>query len=102
MLFKLLAYKAFIRGERPELIDEHGCRFGKWFKTNQHKIDDDQKTLNDVAHYHVEVHQGVKEAVRKWLDEKAYREAIERMKEVEEASEKGFEELYESFVSHRQ
>ena len=101
ILFKLLAYKAFIRGERPELVDENGCRFGKWFEKNRSKIKDDPKTIEDVSRYHAIVHQGVKEAVHEWLDEKAYRDAIERMKEVENASEVGFEELYHSFVAHR-
>lgn len=101
ILFKLLAYKAFIRGARAEVIDENSCRFGKWFEQNKSNIKDDPKTIDDVTRYHAEVHHGVKEAIEKWLDEKAYHEAIERMKAVEHASEEGFEELYRAFVAHR-
>ena len=101
ILFKLLAYKAFLNGIQPQLIDENQCRFGKWFEKAKRVIADDQKTVTDLTHHHKNVHQGVKEAVHLWLDEHNYEAAIKRMADVEHSSEVGFVELYESFLRHR-
>ena len=101
ILFKLLGYNAFINHEKGELIDENSCRFGKWFDENKVKIKDDSKTVSSVETYHAVVHQDTKQAVKLWEDEQ-YVKAIEAMKEVEHASEVGFEDLYDSFVTHRQ
>ena len=101
ILFKLQAYKAFLTGTKPQLIDETQCRFGKWFEKGKAIIADDQKAISDLLHHHKNVHQGAREAVHKWIDEHNYDAAIERMKDVEHSSEVGFEELYETFLQHR-
>ncbi len=102
ILFKLLAYKSFLSNRAESLMDENQCRFGKWFKEHGQKvISDDPKTINDLDHHHTNVHRGTKEAVRLWIDEKQYEEAIKRMADVEHSSDVGFEELYESFYRHR-
>ena len=102
ILFKLLAYKSFLSNHTAELIDENHCRFGKWFKEHGQKvIADDTKTINDLEHHHTNVHRGAKEAVKLWVEQKAYEKALERMADVEHSSDVGFEELYESFFRHR-
>lgn len=100
ILFKLLAYNNFINHTRSEMIDEHSCRFGKWFEENKVKIKDDSKTVTSLGSHHAIVHQESKHAVELW-QAKEYKKAIEQMAKVEHASEVGFEELYASFVNHR-
>jgi chromosome segregation ATPase len=102
ILFKLLAYNAFINNEKPlSVTDENSCRFGQWFiQTGKNIIKDDQKTISDVTHHHANVHQGVKKAIDLWIGGK-YDEALTVMKDVEHSSEVAFEKLLESFVSHR-
>jgi len=100
ILFKLQGYNFFINNEKSTLIDEHGCRFGRWFEENKEKIKDDTKTINSLNEHHITVHQKTKDAVELW-EKGRYEEAIETMSKVEHSSEVGFEELYESFVKHR-
>jgi len=100
ILFKLLAYNAFINDEKSELIDENSCRFGKWFEVNKVKIKDDSKTISSLGSHHTLVHQEARHAVKLWVDEQ-YKKSIEVMAKVENSSEVGFEELYDSFVKHR-
>ena len=101
ILFKLQAYNAFINADVPTLVDENSCRFGKWFAHNVEQIKDDTKTINSLKSHHANVHQKAKKAVSLW-SEKDYKAAIELMKDVEHSSEVGFEELYASYVAHRQ
>ncbi len=100
ILLKLLAYDSFINNSKPEIIDENSCVFGNWFKDNQEKIKDEIKVLNSVSKHHINVHQGIRDAVSSWSDGK-YNQTIELMKSVENSSEVAFEELYAVFVSHR-
>jgi len=101
ILYKLLAYNAFINNKKPNMLDENSCRFGKWFNSEGKEfIKDDTKTISDINRYHAIVHQKAREAVDEWIAGH-YQKALEDMKEVEHASDVGFEELYQSFVRHR-
>ncbi|MFT7003486.1 MAG: methyl-accepting chemotaxis protein [Sulfurimonas sp.] len=100
ILFKLLAYNYFINDEEATLVDEHSCRFGHWFDENKGIIKDDIKTINSLGSHHAIVHQKVIQAFEQWKDGD-YTQAIKTMKEVENSSEIGFEELYDSFIKHR-
>jgi len=100
ILFKLLAYEAFINNESSTLDDENSCRFGKWFQANKILIKDDTRTINNLDKHHTIVHQKAKKAVSLWEDG-SYTQAINEMKDVEYSSETGFEELYTSFINHR-
>ncbi len=100
ILFKLLAYNAFINNEYVDMIDEHSCRFGKWFDENKEKIKDDKKTISSLTTHHATVHTGAKQAIALWK-EGNLQKAIETMKSVENSSEVSFEALYESFRQHR-
>ena len=100
ILYKLLAYEAFINHRESNMIDENSCRFGKWFNTNKETIKDDPKAINSLNSHHATVHQEAKHAVKLWNEEQ-FSQAIETMKKVEHSSDIGFEELYDSFVNHR-
>ena len=100
ILYKLLAYEAFINHRESNMIDENSCRFGKWFNTNKETIKDDPKAINSLNSHHATVHQEAKHAVKLWNEEQ-FAQAIENMKKVEHSSDVGFEELYDSFVNHR-
>ncbi len=101
ILFKLLAYEAFIEGKESTMVDENSCRFGHWFTTNKEKIKDDTKAISSLNSHHAIVHQEAKHAVKLW-SEGNYMKAIEVMAKVENSSEVGFEEIYNSFINHRQ
>ena len=100
ILFKLLGYDSLINNKELTLIDENSCQFGRWFKTNAKTISGDNKTISDTEKYHAIVHREMPKAVALWKQQK-YEEAIAVVKNVEHASETGFEELYRSFVRHR-
>ena len=99
ILFKLQAYNYFINNEEVTMVDENSCRFGKWFAANKEKIQD-SAILNSVRKHHETVHQTAKQAVEAWKRGEIER-AIELVTKMENSSEVGFEELYESFVRHR-
>jgi len=100
ILLKLLAYNAFMEDKQATITDEHSCRFGKWFDKNKVIIKDDTKTINNLSKHHSIVHQKTAEAISLWEKGK-FNDAVESMKKVENSSEHGFEELYDSFVNHR-
>jgi methyl-accepting chemotaxis protein len=100
ILFKLAGYNAFINGDRPSLQTENECRFGKWFSVNDHIVAKETTFLSSLHKHHANVHQGVKEAIELW-NQNDLKKAIARMKDVENSSEKAFEELYEVFKKHR-
>jgi len=102
ILFKLIAYNTFIKEKRPSaLVDEHSCRFGKWFEdVAKAMLQGESKVINDVTTHHAKVHQGVKRAVEAWLSEN-YDQALSAMSEVEHSSETAFSELYDTFIKLR-
>ncbi|MCV6607480.1 MAG: methyl-accepting chemotaxis protein [Campylobacterales bacterium] len=102
ILFKLLAYKAFMSSEKPaEIQNENQCRFGKWFSINKEQVKNETEMLESLGKHHSNVHQGVAESISFWIDNQDYKATIERMESVEDSSEKAFEELYATFVKHR-
>lgn len=99
ILFKLQAYDYFINNNESDLVDEHSCRFGRWFNENKAKIKDDTKTISSLGSHHAVVHQKAKEAVALWR-KGDFEKSFKMMESVEHASDVGFKELYESFVAH--
>jgi len=98
ILLKLLAYDAFINENTPSIMNESSCIFAKWFEENKETIKSVPNAINDVSTAHANVHRSVKKAIDLWKDNK-FIEAIETMKSAENSSDKGFEELYEAFLS---
>ncbi len=101
ILYKLEGYNAFLNNTQPHLLDETQCRFGKWFATNRDAIKNETQILSSLEQHHRNVHVGVKEAIDLWQKNSRYKDAMERMRNVEGSSEKAFEELYEAFLKHR-
>ena len=100
ILLKLLAYNAFINNENPTIMDENSCAFGRWFNVSKEKIKDEVSVISSVNSHHINVHQGIKEAIEFWKNSE-FDKTIEKMKSVENSSEVAFEELYRTFVRHR-
>ncbi|PHS57656.1 MAG: chemotaxis protein [Sulfurimonas sp.] len=100
ILFKLLGYNLFINNETPTLVDENSCSFNTWFNDNKEKIKDDLKVISNLNQHHAIVHKKTKEAIDLW-ENNEFTKAIETMSKVEDSSEKGFVEVYDSFVRHR-
>lgn len=101
ILFKLLGYNTFVKGEIPQLQTENECRFGKWFAINQERIKKESAFLHSLQDHHKNVHDGVREAIALWVEKKDYKAAVKRMQSVEHSSEVAFEELYEVFKKYR-
>ncbi len=101
ILYKLEGYNAFLNNSQPNLLDETQCRFGQWFTQNRDTIKSETQTISSLEQHHRNVHVGVKEAIEMWQKHSKYKEAVERMHNVEMSSEKAFEELYSAFLKHR-
>ncbi len=100
ILFKLLAYNYFINNDDSRLIGADECTFGKWFQEAKQQISGDPALVKSVGEHHATVHEKANEAVKLWT-EKEYKKAIEAMEKVERSSDRGFEELYQGFVTNR-
>jgi hypothetical protein len=102
IIFKILAYKAFVYGENPEkILNKNECRFGKWLAINKQQIKDETTMLNRLDAEHANVHNGVKDAIELWSSKNDFSAAVERMKSVERSSEEAFQALYATFTKHR-
>ncbi len=89
---KLTGYKSLFNAQVVDIIDEHSCRFGKWFSEVSHTLLKGNSHLSSITKHHSTVHQGLKNAL---VAEKngQHEEAVHQMKNVEHSSEVGFEEL---------
>ena len=102
ILFKLLAYKAFMYEEKPSTIqNEHECRFGEWFALNQDQVKDEKQMLTSLKKHHTNVHAGVAKAIDLWMEKSDFESAVITMRSVEASSESAFEELFDTFVKNR-
>ena len=90
---KLEAYKAILNGENVSIEDENSCTFGKWFAEAAKSIlKENPQAVSSVTKHHTNVHVGLKEAIKLFKDGKVD-DAVNRIKDVENSSEEGFEEL---------
>lgn len=101
ILFKLAGYNSFISNNIPSLQSENECRFSKWFSINNDIVKQETTFLSSLNKHHINVHQGVKEAIDLWVTKGDLQGSIKRMKDVENSSEVAFEELYEVFKKYR-
>jgi methyl-accepting chemotaxis protein len=92
---KLAAYNALLDSKTVQIIDENSCRFGKWFAEVSQTLLKGNPRLPSISKHHRVVHQGLKKALELQASAK-HDEALQNMKEVENASEVGFEELIEA------
>jgi len=99
ILLKLTGYNAAFRGEKTDIMDEHSCRFGKWFQTiEKTKLGSDKKSVAEVHKEHTSVHQNLKNAVEAFSHEdvSSHKKGLEYFKTVEKSSKEGFEKLLEA------
>ena len=90
---KLKGYKAMISKKAFDVLDEHSCRFGKWFgSVSTTLFKNHNKELSSINKHHANVHQGIKQEMELWISGKE-KEALERMKDVEKSSTEAFELL---------
>lgn len=90
---KLEGYKAMISKKSINVVDEHSCRFGKWFATTTSTLLKNYgKDISVITKHHANVHQGIKQEIELWISGKE-KEALERMKDVEKSSSEAFELL---------
>ncbi len=90
---KLQGYKAMIDHKSINVIDEHSCRFGKWFSTiTGTLLSNFGKEVGIISRHHSNVHNGIKEEVELWTSGKEA-EGLARMKDVERSSDEAFELL---------
>jgi len=92
---KLAGYNALLKSENTAIVDENSCRFGKWFTEVSQTLLKGNSHVPNITRYHTNVHQGLKKAIDSEL-KGDHKMAIENMKEVEHASEVGFEELLQA------
>lgn len=99
---KLKAYRAGLEGVRTNVVDEHSCRFGKWFASDAQKIlVGNQQAISEVGSHHSKVHRGLSNAIDSFSSEKTYSNGVKEMKEVEDSSKKGFEVLLQAIKAAR-
>ena len=90
---KLVGYKAMIAKKTVNIVDEHSCRFGKWFgSVSETLFKNHNKDLVSINKHHANVHNGIKQEMELWISGKE-KEALERMKDVEKSSTEAFELL---------
>jgi hypothetical protein len=90
---KLNTYRHLFFGTTVEVMDEHSCRFGKWFADAANTFLKGNSKLTEITRHHVNVHQGLNEAIKLKLDAK-HEEALARIQDVEVSSETAFTDLY--------
>lgn len=90
---KLEAYKAILNDKPATIIDENSCKFGQWFASvTRDLLKNNTQAVNSVSRHHSNVHTGLLETIRLYNEDR-YDEALSRLKDVENSSEIGFEEL---------
>lgn len=94
ILLKGQAYAAMLNGNSVNIMDEHSCRFGKWYASATSTILKGNSKVNDITKHHTNVHQGLQEAINLKQDAK-HTEALARIQDVENSSETAFVDLFD-------
>ncbi|MBT5934954.1 methyl-accepting chemotaxis protein [Sulfurimonas sp.] len=95
---KIHAYKALIFQTTTEIENENSCRFSKWFTEAKSTFLKGNSTLGSIGNHHSNIHKGLTEAISLNNDAK-YTEALARIKDVENSSESGFNDLFNAVKS---
>jgi len=92
---KIVGYKAILKKEETSIADENSCRFGRWFSEISHSLLKGNSHISSITKHHATVHQGLKKAMHEAHIGKM-EAALETLKQVENSSDKGFEELLQA------
>lgn len=100
---KLYGYRGILLNEFNKIQDVHECRFGKWYEKDvKNTLVKDAKILSSIAAHHENVHHGLEKAMVIFADkDKGNLPGVEILKDVENSSKVGFEELLEAIKSAR-
>ena len=100
---KLNGYRGVLLNEFNKIQDVHECRFGKWYEKDvKNTLVKDAKILSSIAAHHENVHHGLEKAMVIFADkDKGNLPGVEILKDVENSSKVGFEELLEAIKSAR-
>ncbi|ORI12625.1 chemotaxis protein [Campylobacter concisus] len=100
---KLNGYRGVLLNEFNKIQDVHECRFGKWYEKDvKNTLVKDAKILSSIAVHHENVHHGLEKAMVIFADkDKGNLPGVEILKDVENSSKVGFEELLEAIKSAR-
>ncbi len=99
---KLDGYKAALKSQYVDIGDANSCKFGKWFSTITNTLlKDNPTTVSEVAKHHNVVHDGLKDVMNIFKNDKATQDVAKTMKDVEFSSKTGFEKLLTSIVAVR-
>lgn len=90
---KLQGYKSMAAHNSISIVDEHSCRFGKWFGgVASTLLKNHSREVTSINKDHANVHQNVRNEVELWNSGRE-KEALEAMKSVEKSSTDAFELL---------
>jgi len=93
IILKLEAYQLILNGKEATLTDEHSCEFSKWFTVAIGSfLKGKTSAINSVTKHHSNVHVGLSETIHLFKEGKND-QALARLKDVENSSDVGFEEL---------
>jgi methyl-accepting chemotaxis protein len=99
---KLQGYNAALKGQKTEIVDHHGCRFGKWFGSQViAMLGNDQRSISEISKHHENVHKGLAQLIDIFSSGKSREEGVRILKDVEKSSKIGFETLLESIKKLR-
>lgn len=100
---KLNGYRGVLLNEFNKIQDVYECRFGKWYEKDvKNTLVKDAKILSSIAAHHENVHHGLEKAMVIFADkDKGNLPGVEILKDVENSSKVGFEELLEAIKSAR-
>ncbi len=96
ILLKVKAYEAIALHKKEEVVPETECNFGKWFASELIYLIKDKGILEDIAKHHKNVHDMVREVIKRAVDEGIIdQQIVEMLKSMENSSKVAFEELEE-------
>lgn len=96
IILKLQAYQLMLNDRPANIIDANSCEFGKWFAVaTKSFLKNNPSAIASVNKHHNNVHVGLSESVDLFREGK-HQEAIKRLKDVENSSAIGFEELLDA------
>lgn len=101
ILLKLEAYESIRTGQQKAVVDENGCRFGKWYGTIRNTLLRDSRTLGGIESHHKNVHEGINRVIQAFTVHNDYTQGVEILKSVEHSSKTAFEELHSAMHRKR-
>ncbi len=90
---KAQAYRAMFTGNTTNIMDEHSCRFGKWYGEAAKGFLKGNSALTEITSHHTNVHKGLQEAINIKLSGD-HTGSLKRIKDVEVSSKTAFNNLF--------